>query len=418
MTGNLHRRTFLRAAGVSLALPLLETMNRAQAKEVAVAPRRMVLICTTLGLHAPALFPKTTGADYESTEYLDILQKHRSDFTLFSGLAHEDQVGRQGHSSEMTWLTAQRNPGLDGFQNAISVDQFAAGKLGYVTRFPSIVLSTNLASSQSYTQSGVMVPAEFNPARLFASMFLRGKPHETEQQKQKLSDGRSILDSLMEQTRTLKNRSSSADRRRLDDYFQSVRKAERDLAEAQAWLERPKPTVDAPAPTNLSDPTELIGRTQRLMNMIPLILQTDSSRVISLVIQDHHVVPKLDGVSLEHHNLSHHGQEKAKISQLKTIEKALLQCYNDLLNQLQSKQEGGISLLDNTTALFGSNLGNANAHDPQNLPILLAGGGYKHGRHVACNKKDKPLCNLFVSMLNNLGVETDSFAASTGKLTW
>jgi hypothetical protein len=156
-----------------------------------------------------------------------------------------------------------------------------------------------------------------------------------------------------------------------------------------------------------------------LMNMIPLIVQTDSSRVISVVIQDHHVVPQVDGVTNEHHNLSHHGQDEGKIQQLKKIEKALVGCYGDLLGQLKSKQEGETGLLDNTMVLFGSNLGNANAHDPRNLPILLAGGGYQHGRYIAYEKDNNtPLCNLFLKMLNSMDIETDSFATSSGTLSW
>ncbi len=417
MKSTLHRRTFLRAAGVSLALPFLETMNSTFGREIAAPPKRMVLICTALGLHAPALFPQTTGADYESTEYLDLLKQHRANFTLFSGLSHPDQGSE--HSTEMTWLSAARNSGRDGFQNSISVDQFAAGKLGYVTRFPSVMLSSEGPISQSYTSSGVMVPAEFRPSRMFAKMFLQGNRDEVRRQKRKLDEGRSILDELTNQTKSLSRSVSAADRKRLDEYFQSIRAAEKDLVEAQAWLEKPKPKVEQQPPKDIHDKTDLAGRIRLLMNLIPLIVQTDASRVISVMIHDHQVVPQIDGVSLEHHNLSHHGQDAVKLAQLKKIEKAILGCFRDLLGQMQSTREGATSLLDNTTVLFGSNLGNANAHDPRNLPILLAGGGYKHGRYVAHDKNNNtPLCNLFVSMLHNMGLEAESFATSSGTLSW
>ena len=153
--------------------------------------------------------------------------------------------------------------------------------------------------------------------------------------------------------------------------------------------------------------------------MVPLILQTDSSRVVAVMIQDHYSVPQVDGVSLEHHNLSHHGRDKSKIQQLKKIESALLNCFGSLLGQLKAKKEGTGTLLDSSSVLFGSNLGNANSHDPRNLPIFLAGGGFKHGSYVARRKGDKaPLCNLFVTMLNNMGLETESFAQSNGALSW
>ena len=417
MNSLIDRRTFLRASGVSLALPLLETMSPAIGRKIAKPPRRMVLICTALGLHSPALFPKTTGKGYESTEYLKLLSQHRNDFTLFSGLSHPDQGGE--HATEMTWLSAARNPGRDGFRNSISVDQFAATKLGYVTRFPSVMLSSKGPSSQSYTSSGVMVPAEPSPARMFAKMFLQGDRKQVQRQKRKLREDRSILDELKSQTKSLSANSSAVDRKRLDEYFQSIRAAEKDLVAAQAWLGKPKPSVRKQPPQDIHDKADLIGRTKLLMNLIPLIVQTDSSRVISVIIQDHQVTPKIDGVSLEHHNLSHHGRDETKISQLKKIEKPLLSRYSDLLRQLKEKKEAGGTLLDSTMVLFGSNLGNANAHDPRNLPILLAGGGYRHGRHVAYDKDDNtPLCNLFVSMLNNMGIETESFASSSGELRW
>ena len=207
----LNRRTFLQSTGVAMALPWLESMQPAWANEQA-PPKRMVFICNTLGLHAPALFPKTTGADYGLTDYLSIIKAHRKDFTLFSGLSHPQQGGE--HLCEMTWLSAAPNPGMDGFKNSISVDQYAAGKLGYVTRFPSVSLSSDTAKSQSYTNSGVMIPAEHRPSRMFAKMFLRGKPEEIARQKQKLAEGRSVLDALLDQTRALRKTAPVADRER------------------------------------------------------------------------------------------------------------------------------------------------------------------------------------------------------------
>ena len=419
MKSTLNRRTFLQASGVALALPWLESMRPAVARSSPEAPRRLVFICTTLGLHPPSFWPKGTENGYGSSEYLDLLSAHRRDFTLFSGLAHDGQAGRQGHSCEMTWLTAARNPGLDGFRNTISVDQLAAETMGTATRFPSVVLGSHTSLSQSYTSRGVMIPAETSPASLFAQLFLQGNPSEVERQKQKLSDGRSILDGLGSQTRHLRRTASSSDTKMLDEYFESVRKAEQDLNAARAWMDRPKPTVAATPPTDIADPADLIGRTQLLLGLIPLIVQTDSSRVVSIMIQDHQVVPKVAGVSTEHHTLSHHGQNQAKIDQLKQVEKGLVGCFGDLLDQLKHKTEAGGNLLARTSVLFGSNLGNANSHDARNLPIILAGGGFAHGRHVARDKTDNfPLCDLFVTMLNQAGVETDSFAQSAGRLTW
>ncbi|MFT4691934.1 MAG: DUF1552 domain-containing protein [Verrucomicrobiia bacterium] len=409
-----NRRQFLRATGVTLALPWLESYAGAK---TAGPPKRAVFICTALGLHAPYLFPKTHGRDHETTEYLSLLKEHRADYTLFSGLSHPDQGGE--HETERTFLTAARNPQQDGFRNSISIDQFAAEKLGYVTRFPSISLSSNGTSSQSFTGGGVMVPAESSPAGMFAKMFLQGKPHEIAKQKQKLADGRSVLDELMSQSKLLGRSITASDREKLDEYFESVRQTERDLREAEAWMSRPKPMVDDEQPKDIYDKTDLIGRTRLLMNLVPLIVQTDSSRIISVVIQDHHAIPQVNGVESEHHNLSHHGRDPKKIAQLKKIETEILSQYGNLLTQLKAKQEAGGSLQDNTMTLFGSNLGNANAHDPRNLPIFLAGGGFKHGRHLAHDRHDNtPLSNLFVTMLQHMGIEADQFATSSGPLGW
>ncbi|MFK7820727.1 MAG: DUF1552 domain-containing protein, partial [Planctomycetaceae bacterium] len=411
------RRTALKAAGVTVALPLLESMNRSIAHEPDQPPKRMVLVCTALGLHPPSLFPKTTGTDYDTTEYLSLLKDHRKDFTLFSGLSHPDQSGKEPHDTEMTFLTAARNPGLGGFRNSISVDQVAANKIGRETRFSSIQLGTNTQESQSYNRNGVMLPAWTRPSQVFARLFLAGTPAEVKRQRTQLATGRSILDAVAQQTKSLNRKASSTDRNQLDEYFSAIRQAESELTAAESWIDRPKPKVDIKPPTDIVDSTQLTDRIRAMLNLIPLILQTDSTRVVTVMIQDHLAVPKINGVSAEHHNLSHHGQDSTKIAQLKIIETEFLKCFNGLLSGLSKRTETSTRLLDSTSVLFGSNLGNANAHDPTNLPIILAGGGYKHGRYTALDSKSNtPLCNLFVNLLNRMGVESDHFGTSTSML--
>ncbi|MDA9778658.1 DUF1552 domain-containing protein [Rubripirellula sp.] len=417
MKTRLQRRTLLKASGIAVALPLLESMSPSFGGEQEEPPRRMVLICSTLGLHPPSLFPKTPGRDYENTEYLSLLKEHRQDFTLFSGLSHPDQNGKQPHDTELTWLTSARNPGLAGFKNSISVDQFAARTLGTVTRFPSIALSSNGRKSQSYTSNGVMIPAEDRPSSLFANLFLEGTPHEIRRTRRRLADGRSILDSVAEQTRSLNRIASLKDRRQLDEYYEAIREAETELVERQSWLDRPKPKIDEDPPHDIADPADLIGRTKAMLNLIPLIIQTDSSRIVTLVIKDHLVVPKINGVTAEHHNLSHHGRDPDKIKQLKIIETAILSSFAEFLTRMAKLSESEGRLLDKTSVLFGSNLGNANSHDPRNLPIFVAGGGYEHGSYVAHDAdSNTPLCNLFVNLLNNTGIDSERFGTSSGTL--
>ena len=431
MQRSLDRRTFLKAGGVALALPLLE--STAFASPVA-APRRMVNVCATLGLHAPSWFPAATGRDYEPSEYLRLIDRHRSRYTLFSNFAHANQTGRQAHNSEITWLTSAEHPGLDGFQNTVSLDQAAADHVGYATRFPSIVMGTVSPQSQSYTTGGVMVPAETSPSMLFAKLFLQGDAATVAREKQRLVDGGSILDRVRQEARALRGQASRVDRSKLDAYFEAVRTAERELVEVSAWLDRPKPTVAATPPTDSDDPADLIGRIALMLDLVPLILATDSSRVVSLMIQDHGAVPKVDGVSGEHHGLSHHGQDEAKIAQLKLVETEVVRRFGMLLDQLVEVAGDGPPLLDSTTVLFGSNLGNANSHSAKHLPILVAGGPFAHGGHVkhvqpAANasadqdagsddSEDAPLSNLFLTLLQAFGAPAGAFGHSTEALVW
>ena len=183
-------------------------------------------------------------------------------------------------------------------------------------------------------------------------------------------------------------------------------------------MHRPKPKIDAEPPRDINDGSDLIGRMQLLFDLIPLALQTDSTRLITIFLQGANSVPPVTGVTIDHHNLSHHGQEPEKIAQLRLVETAQMRVLDGLLSKLKAGREKGAPLLDDTMVLFGSNLGNANSHDTRNLPILLAGGGFELGGHTAYNAdKNTRLCNLFVSMLQQLGVETDSFGSSTGTLT-
>ena len=294
----------------------------------------------------------------------------------------------------------------------------AANHIGYETRFPSITLGTANAQSQSFTPSGVMIPAETSPAGLFAKMFLQGEPAEIEREARNLASGGSILDRLKTQTTSLSSRVSATDKQRLDAYYDAVRTAENDLAEAGSWLKRPKPAVEAAQPTDIPSKADLVGRIGLLFELIPLILETDSSRVVSVMIHDHGVVPEIPGVAGDHHNLSHHGQDPAKIAQLKIVETEIVKKVDGLLTQLRKRRDTSGPLLDSTTLLFGSNLGNANSHEPKHLPILVAGGGFSHGKHHSHEgDHDAPLCDLYVTLLQKMGVETETFADSNGVIS-
>jgi len=410
----LSRRAFLRGTGVMLALPFLDSMwpQRLLAAS-ANPPKRLVTVCASLGIYGPDFFPKEGGRDYTPSPYLDVIKDHRRDFTVFSGISHPEQAGANGHTSEMTWLTSAKHPGLGGFRNTISIDQLVAEKIGFETRIPSLVLGSN-STSQSFTRGGVMIPAESRPSQIFAKLFLNGSPDEVKRQMQKLREGRSIMDAVNGEAKRFGTRVGAADREKLDEYFTSVREMEQRLAKAEDWVQKPKPHVDAQQPKDITDNADTIGKMELLFDLVPLALQTDSTRLFTILIQGTNSVPPVSGVSIDHHNLSHHGQDPEKIKQLELIEKAEFAALNKLLTALKQKREGNASLLDSTMVFFGSNLGNANAHDTRNLPVILAGGGFKHGQHLRLDEKDNtPMCNLFVQMLQRLGVETDGFGSST-----
>ncbi len=409
------RRTFLRASGVGLALPILDAFlpNGVRAAQEKI-PQRLVCICTTLGLHAPFLFPESGGTDFESTPYLKILDSHRGDLTLINGISHPDQSGADGHSSAMTWLTAARHPGLAGFKNSISIDQLLASKIGLETRFPSLQLSTD-GSSQSYTSSGIMIPGEQSPSRMFTKLFLEGTAEAKDAQIQKLREGKSIMDTVRDETRQFRNQIGKEDRKKLEEYLHSVREMEQRLSSAEAWVHKPKPKVDAEVPQDIKENKDLIGQMQLLFELIPLALQTDSTRLITVMVQGRNDVPPIPGVSIDHHNLSHHGQDSQKIQQLRLIEEAQMHAFDKLLAALSRKQEGASRLLDSTSVVFGSNLGNANSHDTKNIPLLLAGGKFRHGQHLILDReKNTPFCNLFVQVAQQMGHEVEQFGSSSG----
>ena len=411
------RRKFLQAAGVTVALPLMESLlPRLRAGEKAAAPpRRMVCICTPLSVHPPFFFPKTAGKDYELTPYLEPIKDLRDDFTVISGLSHPD-VG-SSHDSIFSFLTAAPHPEIrGGFRNSISVDQFAAEQIGDQTRFASLPLSSE-GFGLSWTRSGALIPPDLYPASVFARLFLEGRPDEVQAQARRLRDGRSILDTVRDQAQKLQPALGVRDREKMDEYFTSVRELERRMVTAEEWSKKPKPKVDARQPQNNMNSADLIGKNRLMFDLIHLAVQTDSTRLITLLLLGTSLVPPIPGVSLGHHDLSHHGQDPKKIEQLKVVELEKMKTVHELLLKLKQTKEEDETLLDRTMVFFSSNLGNASNHSSKNLPVLLAGGGFKHGQHLAFDAQNgPPLCNLYVSMLQRLGIETDKFASSTGTL--
>jgi hypothetical protein len=409
------RRTCLRAAGVTLTLPMLDAMQPAKAAStISAAPRRMICINTTLGLHTPNLFPTQTGHNYELTPYLEPLRDFRSDLTVFSGLSHPEVDG--GHPAELCYLTSAPHPRADNFRNTISLDQYAVEQLVPDTRFDSLVLASS-HTGMSITRSGVPIPAEQRPSLLFRKMFVAGTPREVTAQVQRLKQGKSIMDTLLNEARDFQKGLGKQDQQKLDEYFSSVRQVETRMLSAQDWARRPKPVVDAQPPQDISSSVEVVGRVKLMIDLIQLALQTDSTRFITFALNGFNAVPAIQGVTQDWHNLSHHGQDPAKLAELRVVEMEVMQLFAQLLLKLKNTPEQNGTLLDQTIVLFGSNLGNASSHDNRNLPILVAGGGFRHGQHLAFDpQKNPPLCNLFVQFLQRLGADVNTFGSSNGTI--
>ena len=426
----LSRRTFLRGAGILLSLPLLDAMTpvfAAAARRSTAGttpggkPRRMFGICNNLGLLPENFFPKDSGRGYALSPYLEVLKEHRNDFTVFSGVSHPDVDG--GHPADNCFLTAAPHPGSSGFKNTISLDQYIGERIGHLTRFPSLTLGVNVQQgmrSLSWTGSGVLIPCEEKAAEVFARMFLQGTKAETEIQVRKLETGQSILDAVAGQARDLQRTVGPRDRDRLDQYFTSVRDLEQRMQMSREWERKPKPKVNAPMPLDPASPKAYMDKVKLMYDMARLAFETDSTRSIALLL-DSVNSPAIEFGDVKtsdgYHNLSHHGKSKAKLAQLKAIDEWHMKLLAELFSELKVVKENGEPLLDRTMILYGSNLGNANTHVTTNMPTIFAGGGFKHGQHLAFDTQHNyPLPNLFVSMLRRMGLETDKFASATGSM--
>ena len=388
-----------------MALPFLDAMSALRAVEPAKIPRRMIAIETNMGILPQYFFPEKSGRAYELTPYLQKLAANRNDFTVFSGTSHPGVGG--AHSAEKCFLTGTPHPDRGGFRNWISLDQYAAEQIGNRTRYPSLVLAnTSENATLSYTRSGAPIPSEQSPKKLFLKLFVQGKPDEVAANIEAIKQGRSLLDFVGDQSKRLNRSLSKGDQQRMDQYFTAVRDLEQRLATSESWEHKPKPVVKAQPPEDIADGREFVKRTRLFFDVMKLALETDSTRVMSFFI-DTTVI----------HNITHHGNRPEVLDELRHHEEGQFAALGDFLKVLSDTKEEGQSLLDRTMILYGTCMGSANSHSNINLPVLLAGGGFKHGQHLAFDQQNNyPLTNLFVSMLQRLGIETNEF--STGKGTF
>lgn len=421
---HLNRRTFLRGSGALVALPFLESLVQPATAIAstgrAVEPMRMVAVGLEYSMQPDGFFPKEYGRNYEMPGLLKPLENLRDDMSIFSSLDHPGVKG--GHGATHTFLSGIRSE-LAAAQpeGNISVDQKAVEFVGSNTRFPSIQMNTGGGSyggGISWSRNGVTIPPVPDLQSLFDALFVE----TPESQKARLAESyklnTSILDVVREDAQSLKRHLSKNDLDKLDEYFTSVREVEKRLAMSEAWLNQAKPVVDYDLPNPL--PTTLKDEVPLYFDLMKLALQTDSTRIMTYNIVGWSGGSGLSGVTKGYHDLTHHGKDPEKLRQLAIIEKfygVQFGCFLEGLKSLQVSSDE--SLLDKTMVLFGSGLGNASSHSNRNLPLLLAGGGFKHGEHRDYPKSGgelTPACNLYLTMLQRFGMEIDQFNTSSGTL--
>ncbi|MEZ6130194.1 MAG: DUF1552 domain-containing protein [Planctomycetaceae bacterium] len=406
---NITRRSLLKTTGATLALPWFDSVGGfAHAAEAKTPPQRLLLVCLPLGIYRDALIPQHDGEDYAATEYLSVIDEFRDRYTVISGTDHPGVNG--GHSAEPRIFT-----GVPSHQkNVRSLDQYLASHIGQQTRFDSLVLSAG-RNEFSWTESGTLVPAESKMSRVYARLFSQEDQAGTAQALRDIGHGKSMMDLVRRQADGLRPRLSPTDQQKLEEYLEAIGETERRLTKSETWVQTAKPSVTAPVPVDPTDSAEIITQLRNVCDITHLAFQTDSTRVITFGYFQQNKV-NVPGVNNAYHALSHHGQDPNNVAQLKLIERVFFEELKTLLTKLKATREGDGTLLDQTTILVTSNLGNASNHSNRNLPVLLLGGRFHHGRHLAFEPGTVPLSNLYVSVLNQFGLADRSFGSSTGPL--
>ncbi len=421
----MNRRTFiLRALGASLVLPKLPSLTAAAAegnptlqavKGAGIGARRFVAIGNLLGFQTKQLFPTTEGKEYEKTTLLEPIWENRSQMTVYRGLDHGVKGGHFAVHSFLSGVLnseAQNRP-----EGNVTIDQYLAEEVGHQTRFPSLTVGSeggiHGGCQIAWTKSGVRVPPITNPAELFDKLFIGDSKDRKARRQQENHVQASILDSIREEANRLSRKVNKEDKDKLDEYLTSVRDVEKRLELRERWTSQPKPKAPFAKPANHNAVEDL----PMLYELIALALQTDSTRIATLEIGGD-FMPQHLGIKKDWHGLSHHGNDPEAIASLITLEKYQIEHFGKFLTRLAKMNDGDRSLLDSTTVLFGSGMGDGNSHKNSDLPIVLAGGGYKHGEFRQVPRegaKKVPLCNLFVDIAQRMGVEIHAFGSSTGR---
>lgn len=459
-TLSLSRRAFLRGTGFALALPWLETFATSSAAEGAT-PKRFLSVYHPDGVGLPlksdpawedwSWFPRGGEKDFVLTKVLDVLEPLRSDITVYSGLSHPAARRVHGHSNADQYLTGAAIGGHGPYQNTVSVDQVYAEHIGDLTRHASLVLSTNGgiggprgAQTQSFTREGRPIPAMNRPRQIFEMLFVTSGREAAE----RLARSKSALDLLIENTRSLKRQLSNRDQETLQHYLDAVRDTEVKLAKAQRWIDTPAPQVDTRNLNLDAEPKEARIYFQTMYELIYLAFLSDTTRVATFQLGRENGEGPHDLLSLAvglpgAHGLTHAVKKPGGWQNLGTYNRYQAEEFGRFVQRLKDTPEpsGGGNMLDNTFAMHGS--ASSSFHLSRNYPIISAGGknlGFTNGRYLKFGKgnednqagagidsdagwngkievEELPLSNLFVTILQRLGVETDTFGGHTGTLS-
>jgi len=400
-----HRRQFLQATGVSLALPMLETFA-APAPTNTPKASRLVCIGAYLGFYTPKFYPKQSGRDYEMSPLLKPVEDFRDDFTVFSGLDHR---AKNGHGAWDNFLCGQRS-------KDVSLDQIVADHVGHQTRHSSIHVTAGKSyRSMSYTKHGVALPMIQRPSVLYQKLFAStGDRKRTEYL---LESGQSVIDQVLSDAKGLEKRITARDRDKLEEYFTSIREVEKGMEKQRKGMDQPTPAVQYKLPEfDPIAPTQMLEAEKLFYDLIALALETDSTRVATMFLTGAGQVFTLDGETLRagYHALSHHGNDPDKIRDLVRVEMEHVKLLGNFLQQLKTRTDSqDRPLLDSTIVLVGTGMGDASRHSNRDLPTLVAGGGFDHGQHIKVNPKkgDAPLLgDLYITLQQQLGLEANKFS--------
>ncbi len=442
----LSRRTVLRGLGTAIALPVLDAMlpRRAFAAESAAqlaaangSPLRMAFLYVPNGMHMQDWTPQEEGTSFTLPKTLLPLEAHRNEIAVLTGLtqrrAFANGDGGGDHARALTtFLTGMQARKTDGadIRAGVSVDQLAAQEIGLNTRFPSLEMgheqgaqsgncdsgySCAYSSNIAWSSSTQPLPKENNPRVIFDRLFSNGRQGESEEARlRREHTEQSLLDFVQEDVRQLNQQLGTNDRRKLDEYLTAVRQLERRLQQSSVV-----PEIDAEAPTGIPDDYE--EHLQLLSDVMVLAFQTDSTRISTFVLANEGSNKSYEfiGVPEGHHDLSHHESLAEKQAKIQQINEFHVRQFAYLLDRLKSVQEGEGTLLDQCMVVYGSGIGDGNAHNHDNLPIVMAGragGQITTGRHIIFPEQT-PLTNLYLTMLDWMGVSCDRLGDSTGPLT-